>query len=299
MPTLIAEPLRAYTFVAASALVLLSAVVAATRLASAWQPIRTWLLMAPLIIGALWIGSAAWTLLVTVASVMAFTEYARATGLWRERTFAVVVIAAIIAANIVAALGWTDAFTAVPILGVIGLAAVPVVRNRVDGMLPRLGLAIIGLLFFGVFLAHLSLLGHAARPIGLLLFVVLATQLNDALAFMFGKLFGRRQWTALSPSKTVEGSLLAIGSTLVLAAAQTPFAFPQLAWWEVAALGLAVGIGGQLGDLTMALVKRTVGIKDFGSLLPGHGGVTDRLNSLMITAPVCAYLGAWLPGMAR
>lgn len=299
MPTLLAEPLPAYTLAATGALVVLSGSVAATRLSSAWRPIGTWLLMAPLIVGSLWLDGVAWALLVTAASIVAFAEYTRATGLSREPIFVAVVILAIIALDVAAYLALDAAFTAIPVLGVIGLAVVPVIRNRVDGMLRHFALAIVGLIFFGVFLAHLTLLGSPAHPIGLLLFVVFATQLNDALAFMFGKLLGRRHWTVLSPSKTVEGSLLAIAATLTLAVAQWPLAFPQAALWEVVILGLAVGVGGQLGDLTMALVKRTAGIKDFGTLLPGHGGMTDRLNSLMVTAPVCAYLGAWLPGVGR
>ena len=299
MSTLLAQPLPAYTLVATGALVVLSGSAAAARLSTAWRPIGTWLLMAPLIICTLWLDSAAWTLLVTAASIVAFAEYARATGLRREPVFVALVIVAIVALDVAAHLSLEGAFTAIPVLGVIGLAVVPVIRNRVDGMLRHLALAIVGLIFFGVFLAHLTLLGSPAHPIGLLLFVVFATQLNDALAFMFGKLLGRRHWTVLSPSKTIEGSLLAIAATLLLAGAQWPLAFPQAAWWEVVILGLAVGVGGQLGDLTMALVKRTAGIKDFGTLLPGHGGMTDRLNSLMVTAPLCAYLGGWLPGVAR
>jgi phosphatidate cytidylyltransferase len=299
VPAAIAEPLPAYTAAAGVVMVVLSGAAAATRLSSAWRPIGTWLLMAPVIVGALWMGSVPWALLVTVASVMAFAEYSRATGLRDEPALVALVTAGIVAANASAVLGWTDGLAAVPVVGVIGLTIVPVVRNRVDDMLRLLSLAILGLLFFGFFLAHLSLLGNGAWAVGLLLFVVLTTQLNDALAFMFGKLFGRHRWTVLSPSKTVEGSLLAIAATLVLAIVQWPLAFPRASWWEVAAMGLAVGIGGQLGDLTMALVKRTVGIKDFGTMLPGHGGITDRLNSLMVTAPLCAFLGGWLPGMTR
>ena len=118
---------------------------------------------------------------------------------------------------------------------------------------------------------------------------ITATQLNDVLAFLGGKRFGRHRWTALSPNKTIEGSLVALAGTLVLAFAQWPIAFPHLPWHGVLAAGLIVALGGQVGDLTMALIKRNAGVKDFGVILPGHGGVTDRTNSLMITAPAFTH----------
>jgi len=68
-----------------------------------------------------------------------------------------------------------------------------------------------------------------------------------------------------------------------------PLAFPELPWWGALGLGVIIGAGGQIGDLTLATFKRNVGIKDFGNLLPGHGGVLDRLNSLTLVAPVALH----------
>ena len=84
--------------------------------------------------------------------------------------------------------------------------------------------------------------------------------------------------------------------TVALAFAQAPIAFPHVPPLGVLGAGLLIAIGGQVGDLTMANVKRNAGVKDFGTLLPGHGGLTDRLNSLMITAPAFAHFMGYLFG---
>src|SRR2546427_167374 len=194
----LAQPLAAYTALAALGVVVFGAFLTATRLRAGWTPYRTWLVMLPIIFAALWLGVWAWALLVTILSIYGFKEFARATGLYRERLVVVI-------------------------------------------------------------------------------------------AFLFGKLLGRRHWTVLSPNKTVEGSLGALAFSIAFAFVNWPLAFPELPWWGALGLGVIVGAGGQIGDLTLANFKRNVGIKDFGNLLPGHGGVLDRLNSLTLVAPVALH----------
>jgi phosphatidate cytidylyltransferase len=174
----------------------------------------------------------------------------------------------------------------VPMWSVALLTLVPIVRNRTEGMLQGFSLSVLGVVYFGWFLAHLTYLAGWEGGLGLVLYVVLATQLNDVIAFLFGKLFGRRHWTTLSPNKTVAGSAGALVFGTVFAFANWQLAFPRLPWWGVLGLGLIVGAAGQVGDVTLANFKRNVGIKDFGTLLPGHGGVLDRLNSLTLVAPI-------------
>ena len=89
---------------------------------------------------------------------------------------------------------------------------------------------------------------------------------------------------------------MAAATTIALAFAQWQIAMPNVPAWGVFAAGIIVGIGGQVGDLTMANVKRSAGVKDFGTLLPGHGGMTDRVNSLMVTAPAFAHFMGFLFG---
>ena len=207
-----------------------------------------------------------------------------------------VVNGAIVAQNFYAYVGWYDWFQATPTWAILALALVPIVMRRTEDMLQWFALAIVGVVFYGYFLAHLSYLYGSPDGLGYLLFVVLMTQLNDALQYIFGKAVGRHRWTPISPNKTVEGSLLA-GVTIVgLTFLQAPIAFPHVPPAGVLIAGLVIAVGGQIGDLTMANVKRNAGVKDFGSILPGHGGFTDRLNSLMVTAPVFAHVMGYLYG---
>jgi phosphatidate cytidylyltransferase len=291
-----ADPQRFYTVATLVTVVVTAGILALLRLPGAWTPLRTWFVILPVALGAMWLGQGAWTMLVAVVSVLGFKEYARVTGLYRQRLFVLVAYASIVALNVFAALGRYDVFMAIPTWTVLAMALVPIVLRRTEGMLQWFALAIVGAIFYGAFLAHLSYLYGSSLGLGYLLFVLLMTQLNDALQYIYGKAVGRHRWTPISPNKTVEGSLLAGITILVLTFLQAPIAFPWVPPWGVLVAGLIITIGGQVGDLTMANVKRNAGVKDFGALLPGHGGLTDRLNSLMVTAPVFAHVMGYLFG---
>ncbi len=290
------QPLVFYTVATAVMVVGVSLLLAVIRLPGVWVPIRTWLVMLPIALGALWIGTWAWALLVVAVSFVAFKEFAKVTGLYRERPFVLVVYAAIVVENVAAFVGAYDIFMATPMWASLAILIVPIALNRTEGMLQCVALSVVGIIFHGYFLAHLTYLAHSDPSYGYVLYVVLGTQLNDALGFLYGKTLGRHRWTPISPNKTLEGSILAAATTILLAFPQWPIAFPQVPAWGVVAAGVIVGVGGQVGDLTMANVKRNVGVKDFGTLLPGHGGITDRVNSLMVTAPVFAHFMGYLFG---
>jgi phosphatidate cytidylyltransferase len=293
---LTSDPLRFYTVATIATVLVTTGLLAVLRLPGAWIPLRTWFVILPVALGAMWLGQAAWTVLVTVVSILAFKEYARVTGLYRQTLFVALVYGAITAQNAFAFLGRYDFFMAIPTWAVLAMALVPIVLRRSEGMLQWFALAIVGVIFYGYFLAHLSYLYGSSLGLGYLLFVLLMTQLNDALQYLYGKAVGRRRWTPISPNKTIEGSLLAGATIVVLTFLQAPVAFPWVPPWGVLAAGLIVTIGGQVGDLTMANVKRNAGVKDFGVILPGHGGLTDRLNSLMVTAPAFAHVMGYLFG---
>ena len=301
------DPLAVATIATAVAVVLVAILLLAVRIPGCWTPIKTWLVMLPVILGALWLGrlleaqtgrgaALPWTLLVGAVSLLAFREFARVTGLYRETLFMAVVAGAIVAEGVSAYLQRYDFFMATPTWAILALCLVPIARNRTEGMLQWLALAIVGVVFYGYFLAHLSYLAQSPRGLGYILFVALLTQLNDAMGYLYGRTFGRHRWTPISPNKTAEGSALALATTILLAFAFAPIAFPWVPPWGVLAAGVIVGLGGQVGDLTMANVKRNVGVKDFGTILPGHGGLTDRVNSLMITAPALAHFMGYLFG---
>jgi phosphatidate cytidylyltransferase len=122
---------------------------------------------------------------------------------------------------------------------------------------------------------------------------------GDASAYFVGRAVGRRQLApAVSPGKTIEGALAglagsgAAGALLGGWAAET-LATPQLSAWVGLSLGVVVGTASQVGDLAESVLKREANVKDSGRLLPGHGGVLDRIDSLLFAFPVTwAYLVA-------
>jgi len=128
----------------------------------------------------------------------------------------------------------------------------------------------------------------------LVLFLVVLTQINDVAQFLFGKALGRhRAVPTVSPGKTYEGLLGGIAVTLVLSLLLAPWLTP-FNRWQAAAAGLIIGLGGFIGDVVISALKRDLGIKDSGTLLPGHGGILDRIDSLTYTAPLFFHFTAYL-----
>lgn len=121
---------------------------------------------------------------------------------------------------------------------------------------------------------------------GLLLMLVLLTELNDIAQYVWGKSFGQRKVAPhVSPGKTWEGLLGGVCTTVVLAALVGPWLTPLDLSRSLLA-GLIIGVAGFFGDLSISAIKRDLKVKDSGSILPGHGGILDRIDSLTYTAPL-------------
>ena len=282
--------MTAVVYVAAGALIWIARIDAAKR------PYLTWALMLPPLFALLWLGIPYWIAGVAALSIFGFREFARATGLAALRPYTAIVYALIVGLAACTAFKNYGLFMALPIWAVALVLAVPVITGVYEGALRNVGVATIGIVYFAWFPAHLGFLAQSAFGLGYVLFVVLATQFNDVIAFMAGKMFGRRHWTRISPNKTLEASLVALVSSIAIAYANWRIAFPHFEWWLVGIVGLIVGVGGQVGDLVMSAFKRDLGIKDFGATLPGHGGVLDRMDSLIWAAPLFFHTARFFHG---
>lgn len=128
-------------------------------------------------------------------------------------------------------------------------------------------------------------------PIGLLttLLAFCCIWAADIGAYLFGKFFGRTRLSDISPKKTVEGAVFGVAGSVAVAIIGSW----SLGWagWPItgAALGMLIGIASLLGDLTESMMKRDAGVKDSGQLIPGHGGILDRADSYVFTAPLVYY----------
>jgi phosphatidate cytidylyltransferase len=136
------------------------------------------------------------------------------------------------------------------------------------------------------------------RPLVLLLLTAVA--INDVFAFTSGKLLGGpKLLPATSPNKTISGAVGALVCTAPLVAliAWPIFAgTPMGAWHRLLGLGIIVSLAGQCGDLMLSSIKRDLGIKDMGVVIPGHGGMLDRFNSLLLVAPATFHYVNYIAG---
>jgi len=190
-----------------------------------------------------------------------------------------------------AASGRLDAAAAGLVLAA-GLAFTFVVLSYSSLRDPASVMARVGLapLYVGFPLAHLVLLANQGQGGRWLLYLSAITVASDTGAFCAGHLFGSRKLhPGLSPGKTVEGLVGGLAAGVAVAAIMVKLFLPQVALASGAAWGLTLAAVGVIGDLTESVLKRTAGVKDTGALLPGHGGILDRGDSILMAGPVLYY----------
>ena len=297
---------RAYLFVVPISLAIGGAVLAFLRwglkkeIESIWRTYRSWLIMAPIGLLVVFAGRIPTIAGVTLLAIFAFKEFARASGLYRDWWMTGAVYTGIVTVGIASLMrhprgeesgtGWYGFFTAVPVFAIALILFVPVLRNRARGELQRMSLGIVGFVYIGWMFGHLGFLANAANAYGYVIYIVFATELNDIAAFTCGRLFGRHPLRSeISPKKTWEGALGALAVSMILPWLLR-FSFPDFGPWQLILTGLIVGIGGQLGDLSISVIKRDIGTKDMGALIPGHGGILDRIDSLIYVAPLFLHM---------
>ena len=163
--------------------------------------------------------------------------------------------------------------------------------------LTHLALTLLGGFYLGYLLPHWVLLFRLSQGRYWVGFVLLVIMVGDTGAYFIGKRFGTRKLAPkLSPGKTVEGCLGYIGGSAAAGFATGRWLFPELSGGEIVALAFTLSILGQLGDLFESWIKRAFAVKDSGQLLPGHGGILDRLDSLIFPAVFAsAYLRIFHP----
>lgn len=249
----------------------------------------SWLIMVPIIVLPVLLGAAPTILAVALLSLLCYREFAFATGLFREKVMSASVVLGILAVTFAVADHWYAFFVALTPITLALLTAVATSLDRPAGYIQRVGLSVFGFLLFGVCLGHLGYMANDTRFRALILLLLFSVQLNDIFAYIVGKsLGGPKLAPQTSPNKTISGSLGAVVLTTLLVYLLSGLIFtegPLSGPIQRLVLGLLISISGQFGDLSVSSIKRDVGVKDTGSLIPGHGGVLDRANSLLLSAP--------------
>ena len=233
--------------------------------------------------------------LVVAASALALWELTRMLqtgGRPVYRTLAVVAGAAVTASF--AATGSTaDPFVLPSFALAVAVAAVlaaPLARHVVPATEPAAN-TLLAILYIGWLLGYGIVLQHRL-PHGdqLVLFVVGVTWIGETMAYVVGSTLGRHKLApVISPRKTVEGAIAQVVASVVTGVVLGVWLLPGCGTTTALVGGALLGVTGQVGDLTESVIKRSVGTKDTGGIIPGHGGVLDRIDSLLFNLPAFYY----------
>jgi phosphatidate cytidylyltransferase len=282
--------------------------------------LKTWWALVLLFCGAVLLGRLAIAGLFATASWLGLREFLRLTNPTGEASVAKrLMCLAVPMQYLWVVLRWLEPFwITVPVACLLLIAGSTAAAGRTKGFLLEVTTATWGLLLLVFCLSHAAMFlalpetsNSVAGNAGWVFYLVLLTESNDIAQALWGRQLGRHKVTPqVSPHKTWEGLLLGISTTVLLAIALAPLLTPLHAGpsreslrvelgfpvvWSALA-GVAIAVSGFFGDITMSAVKRDVGIKDSSSLLPGQGGMLDRIDSLTFTAPVFFYFVYWLYG---
>lgn len=174
-----------------------------------------------------------------------------------------------------------------------------VIATNGKSTIQDIAITFLGIFYVVIFIMFISII-RENLPNGKLLiwFVFFSAWGTDIFAYLIGKHFGKRHFTEISPNKTIEGCVAGtIGAVIMVSiyAVVCNIAFKtQMNYICVAIIGLLLSLVGQIGDLAASTIKRYNGIKDFSHLIPGHGGMLDRIDSILFIAPFAYFLLALL-----
>jgi len=175
------------------------------------------------------------------------------------------------------------------VLGVVAVLTAPVWRGTPD--VERAANTLLAIMYVG-WLLGFGILLHHTSPLGdeLVLFVVGVTWVGETAAYLVGSTLGRHKLASIiSPRKTVEGAIAQVVASIGTGAALGAWLLPACGLILAVGAGALLGVIGQFGDLAESAIKRSVGTKDTGRLIPGHGGVLDRIDSLLFNLPAFYY----------
>jgi phosphatidate cytidylyltransferase len=256
--------------------------------------IGAWWLMSAAFLVATLTGGVGSVILFALVSVLALREFVTLSPTSRadHRALAWAFFVVIPVQYALVGVQWYGLFSImIPVYAFLLLATRMVLAGETERFLERAATVQWGLMAcvycvsYAPALLLLDIDGYDASSGKLLLFLVVVVQASDVLQFVWGKLLGRRRIApTISPNKTWEGFAGGVACATLLGTGlwwATPFN-P----WQAAAMSLLIALAGFAGGLVMSAIKRDRGVKDYGGLLPGHGGVLDRIDSLLFAAPI-------------
>jgi phosphatidate cytidylyltransferase len=271
-------------------------------LAELRQRTKTWWVIVVLFALALVLGTTAGIVLFAFVSFLSLKEFLSLIPTRRvDRRVLLWAYLAIPVQYLWVAYAWYGMFIIfIPVYMFLAIPMLMALQGQTANYLRAAGTLHWGLMITVFALSHAAMLlmvDDAQNPVaggaGLLLYLVVLTQANDVAQFVWGKLFGRHAIVpSVSPKKTWEGLIGGVATTTVFAALLAPLLTP-VGMLQALPMGAMIGVAGFFGDITISAVKRDLGVKDSGTMLPGHGGILDRVDSLTFTAPLFFHLALY------
>ena len=157
-----------------------------------------------------------------------------------------------------------------------------------------ISLTLFGICYIVLFLLFLPLIMAGENGKLMIWYAIFAAWGTDTFAYIIGSKIGKHKFTEISPKKSIEGCIAGTLGSLVFIIPYTIFLNTakgmNLNYFAIIGISLVLSILGQIGDLSASAIKRYVGVKDFGNLFPGHGGMLDRIDSVIFIAPFAYFL---------
>ncbi|MDH4161519.1 MAG: phosphatidate cytidylyltransferase [Nitrospirota bacterium] len=163
-------------------------------------------------------------------------------------------------------------------------------RRPVEGALEEIAVTLLGVLYVALLFGFQVAIHRGSQGKYWLMFMYLVIWASDTGAYYVGSAFGKhRLYEKISPKKSVEGLAGGVAASVLVAVLCKLWLVKGLGWGPAIALGAVLALVGTVGDLAESLLKRSAGVKDSGALIPGHGGILDRMDSMLFAAPVLYY----------
>ena len=171
-------------------------------------------------------------------------------------------------------------------------------KGEISTVFQDIGYTFLGPLYVGLLLGHLFLLRAMVDGTKWTLILFFTIWMCDIAAFYTGRSIGRHKlYPEVSPNKTIEGAIGGILGSIIVVAVAKSWYLNQLSLMDVFAISIGVSVMGQLGDLCESMFKRAASVKDSGGLIPGHGGILDRFDSILFAAPFLYYYLTFVKGL--
>jgi len=238
----------------------------------------------------------AFALLIVLVSVLALHEFLRMSlpqeRLW-ERSLALVVGGGL---TLAVSFASPQGTLAALVLSCLLFATWFLFRFQdIKTVVLHFSLVLLGLLYIPVLLGHMALLHGLPHGKAWIFFIMFLVMTSDSAAYFSGIRFGKHKlYPAISPNKSIEGAIGGLFGGVLAALIVRSCFFPALDLLDCVALGFALGAISQIGDLFESMLKRSFEVKDSGGLIPGHGGLLDRLDSLLFAYPLAYYYALYL-----